>query len=152
MTFVQARSPREAGIEKTQTLPPTQPMDEEGIEGSLGSSLAIQASALAGISHGVETQVLKNMFNSLPPSSQIIESEMLGSSTLCTRTDVISSSPTDLETQRQSLPHDESMESSTADQLMKMDLVVPDRGLDCCCKVDVSPVLCFRPGLTEIPA
>lgn len=79
MTFVQARSPHEIGIEKTQVLPPTQPMSDEGIEEDSGPIPPTQASALAGISHGVETQILKNMFESLPPSSQIPESEMLGS-------------------------------------------------------------------------
>ena len=54
-------------------------MSDEGIEGS-DPVLQTQASALAGISHGVETYIFKNMFDSLPPSSQIIDSEMLGSS------------------------------------------------------------------------
>ena len=78
LDFHQARSPHEPGVETTQVLPPTQPMSEVGTEGS--QVYITQPSALAGISHGVETQVLRNMFNSLPPSSQIIESEMLGPS------------------------------------------------------------------------
>ena len=79
VTIFQALSSHGVGIEKTQPLPPTQPMDDEGVEGS-GPVLMTQASALAGVSHGVETRILKNMFDSLPPSSQIIGSEMLGSS------------------------------------------------------------------------
>jgi hypothetical protein len=80
MTFVQAFSSHETGIEKTQVLPSTQPMSVDGIEEGLDPVLMTQAPTLAGISHGVETQILKNMFDSLPPSSQLIESEMLGSS------------------------------------------------------------------------
>lgn len=56
---------------------------------------------------------------------------------------MISSDFTDLETQRQSLPHEESIESVTADQSMKIDSIVADRGLDCCCEVDVRPFLRF---------
>lgn len=78
MTFVQAFSSHETGVEQTQALPSTQPMSDEEIEENLDPALMTQASALAGTSHGVETQILKNMFDSLPPSSQIIESEMLG--------------------------------------------------------------------------
>jgi len=33
---------------------------------------------------------------------------------------------------------------------MKMDSVVPDRGLECCCEVDVRLFLHFLPGLTGI--
>jgi len=80
VTLPQAFSSHEAGIEKTQALPPTQPMSIEGIEEGLDPVLMTQAPTLAGISHGVETQILKKMFDSLPPSSQPIESEMLGSS------------------------------------------------------------------------
>jgi len=79
VTFFQALSSHGVGIEKTQPLPPTQPMNDGGIEES-DPVLMTQASALAGVSRGVETQILRNMFDSLPPSSQIIESEMLGSS------------------------------------------------------------------------
>lgn len=61
-----------------------------------------------------------------------------------------SPNPTDLETQKQSLPREESIESFTEDQPMKMDPVVPDRGLECCCEVDVRLFLHFRPGLTGI--
>lgn len=57
-------------------------MNDEGIEEGPGPVVQTQASALAGISNGVETQILKNMFDSLPPSSQSIDSEMLGSSLL----------------------------------------------------------------------
>ena len=63
-----------------------------------------------------------------------------------------SSNSTDLETQKQSLPHEESIESFTEDQPMKMDSVVQDRGLECCCEVDVRLFLHFRPGLTGIPS
>ena len=56
---------------------------------------------------------------------------------------VISLGSTDLETQRQSLPHEESIESFTPDQSMKVDSTVADRGLDCCCEVDVSLYLGF---------
>lgn len=76
--FFQALSSHEVAIEKTQPLPPTQPMGGEGAEEGPGTVLMTQASALAGVSHGVETQILKNIFDSLPPSSQIVESEMLG--------------------------------------------------------------------------
>ncbi|KAF9789652.1 HORMA-domain-containing protein [Thelephora terrestris] len=113
------RSLHEVGVERTQVLPSTQPMSGEGAEEGSGSILLTQASALAGMSQGVETQVLKNMFDSLPPSSQIVESEML-----------------DLETQQPSLPREESIGSSTGDQPMKVDSIVADRGLDCCCEVD----------------
>jgi len=34
---------------------------------------------------------------------------------------------------------------------MKVDTVVPDRGLECCCEVDVRSFLRFQPGLTGIP-
>jgi len=78
VTFFQALSSHEVGIERTQPLPLTQPMDDEGAGEGSGTVLMSQASTLAGVSHGVETQILKNMFDSLPPSSQIIESEMLG--------------------------------------------------------------------------
>jgi len=64
VTFVQARSPQEAGVETTQVLPPTQEMSDDRIGESLGLVLQTQASALAGISHGVETQILENMFDS----------------------------------------------------------------------------------------
>jgi hypothetical protein len=74
VTPLQARSSHENGIDKTQALPPTQPMIDEDLD----LVPATQASALAGISNGVETQFLKNMFDSLPPSSQVIESDMLG--------------------------------------------------------------------------
>jgi len=57
---------------------------------------------------------------------------------------MISSDSTDLETQRQSLPHEESIESFTADQSMKIDSIATDRGLDCCCEVDVRLFLYFR--------
>ena len=76
VTFFQALSSHE--IEKTQPLPRTQPIGDEGAKEGSGTVLMTQASALAGVSHGVETQILKDMFDSLPPSSQIIESEMLG--------------------------------------------------------------------------
>ena len=78
VTIVQAGSSHRLGMEKTQVLPPTQPMSDEGIEDDLHPVPTTQASTLAGISHGVETQILSNMFNSLPPSSQINESEILG--------------------------------------------------------------------------
>jgi hypothetical protein len=78
VTFVQAGSSHRLGMEKTQVLPLTQPMSDEGIENDLHPVPTTQASTLAGISHGVETQILSNMFNSLPPSSQINESEILG--------------------------------------------------------------------------
>ncbi|KAF9645068.1 DNA-binding protein [Thelephora ganbajun] len=136
VTSAQARSSYELGIGKTQTLPPTQPMSEEGIEGELGPVPTTQAATLAGISHGVETQVLKNMFDSLPPSSQINESEMLGSSVFHIRMKNDLKGFTDLETQKQSLPREGSTESFTGDQSMKVDPVVVDRGLDCCCEVD----------------
>lgn len=55
---------------------------------------------------------------------------------------------TDLETQQQSRPREESFEPFTADESMRVDPVVPDRGLKCCCEVDVRFLLCFRPGLT----
>lgn len=55
-------------------------MGDERVGEGVGPVLQTQASALAGISHGVETQVLKNVFDSLPPSSEIVESEMLGMS------------------------------------------------------------------------
>ena len=80
VTFFQALSSHGVGVEKTQPLPPTQPMNDEGIEEESDQIIMTQASSLAGVSHGVETQILKNMFGSLPPSSQIIGSEMLGSS------------------------------------------------------------------------
>ena len=80
VTSFQALSSHGVGIEKTQPLPPTQSMGDEGIEEGSGPVLMTQASALAGVSHGIETQILKNMLDSLPPSSQIIGSEMLGSS------------------------------------------------------------------------
>jgi len=86
VTLFQALSSDGIGIEKTQPLPLTQPMGEEGTEEDSGPVLMTQASALAGISHGVETQVLKNMFDSLPPSSQTMESEMLGPSAFHIRT------------------------------------------------------------------
>jgi hypothetical protein len=66
-------------------LPPTQSMSDEGIEEDLDPVSMTQASTLAGISHGIETQVLKNAFGSLPPSSQINDSEMLGSVVLSIR-------------------------------------------------------------------
>ena len=69
-------------MEKTQALPSTQQMDGEGIEGDFDPAPMTRASTLAGISHGVETQILKNMFDSLPPSSQVNDSEMLGSAVL----------------------------------------------------------------------
>jgi len=74
-------------MEKTQVLPPTQQMNDE--ETREGSDLVpmTQSSTLAGISHGVETQILRNAFGSLPPSSQIHESEMLGS-VVCMRTEI----------------------------------------------------------------
>ena len=75
-------------MEKTQTLALTQPMSGEGIEDSLDPVPMIRASTLAGISHGVETQILKNMFNSLPPSSQVNDSEMLGSTVLYIRIEI----------------------------------------------------------------
>lgn len=84
--FLQTRSPYETGIEKTQVLPLTQPISGEEIEGRSSLALPTQASALSGISGGVETQILKNMFDSLPPSSQIPESEMLGLSNPYLRT------------------------------------------------------------------
>ena len=88
MTFVQAGPSHEVGMEKTQVLPPTQPMSDEGTrEDSDPFPLMTQSSTLAGISHGVETQILKNAFGSLPPSSQIIDSEMLGS-VICMRTEI----------------------------------------------------------------
>jgi hypothetical protein len=149
MTFVQVRPSHEAGIEKTQVLPPTQPMDDEGTEEA--PILATQASALAGVSHGVETQVLRNMFDGLPPSSQIVDSEMLGWSHSSAMIEGVSFYPTDLETQVQSLPREESIESFTADQPMKVDSIVPDRGLDCCCEVNVRLFSGPTPGLTQIP-
>ena len=80
MTIVQAGPSHEVGIEKTQVLPPTQPMSDDGNGDGLDPlPLMTQSSTLAGISHGVETQILKNAFGSLPPSSQINDSEMLGS-------------------------------------------------------------------------
>ena len=79
VTLVQAGSSHEIIMEKTQVLPPTQPMDDEGTAEALDPIPMSQGSTLAGISHGVETQVLRNAFGSLPPSSQINESEMLGS-------------------------------------------------------------------------
>ena len=67
-------------MEKTQVLPSTQPMSDEGSREGLDQvPLMTQSSTLAGISHGVETQILRNAFGSLPPSSQINDSEMLGS-------------------------------------------------------------------------
>jgi hypothetical protein len=62
---------------------------------------------------------------------------------------VTSLNSTDLETQKQSLPREESIESFTEDQPTKMDSAVPDRGLECCCEVDVCLFLHFRPGLTS---
>lgn len=85
VTLFQALSSDGVGIEKTQPLPPTQQMGEEEIEEGSGPVPMTQASALAGISHGVETQILKTMFDSLPPSSQIMELEMLGPSVFRTR-------------------------------------------------------------------
>ena len=63
-----------------------------------------------------------------------------------------SSGSTDLETQRQGPPREESMESLTADQSTKIDSFVPDRGLECCCEVDVRLISCFRHGLTGTPS
>ena len=80
VTFFQALSSHEIGIEKTQALSQTQPMGVEEIEGLDPVLMTQDDPTLAGISHGVETQILKNMFDSLPPSSQPIGSEMLGSS------------------------------------------------------------------------
>ena len=127
-------------------------MSDGGFEEDSGEVSMTQGSALAGISHGVETQVLKNMFDSLPPSSQVVGSEMLGSSAFTVRvgSDLIGS--TDLETQQQSRPREESVESFTADESMKVDPAVPDRGLKCCCEVDVCFLLSFRLDLTGIPA
>ena len=62
-------------------------MGNEEIEEDLDPNPVTQASTLAGMSHGVETQILKDMFDSLPPSSQIIESEMLGLSASRARTE-----------------------------------------------------------------
>ena len=87
MTFIQAGSSHEAVMEKTQVLPPTQPMGDEGTREGLDPVSMTQSSTLAGISHGVGTQILRNAFGSLPPSSQINESEMLGS-VICMGTDI----------------------------------------------------------------
>lgn len=84
VTFVQACSSYEIDMEKTQTLPSTQPMNDEGTEEGLEPVPVTQTSTLAGISHGVKTQILRNMVDSLPPSSQMNESEMLGLSILYT--------------------------------------------------------------------
>ena len=61
---------------------------------------------------------------------------------------MISSDSTDLETQRQSLPHRVSIEPFAAGQPTKTDSIVADHGLDCCCEVDVRIFLCFLPSLT----
>jgi len=67
-------------VEQTQVIPPTQPMSDVGTREDLDPvPLITQGSTFAGISHGVETQILRNAFGSLPPSSQINDSEMLGS-------------------------------------------------------------------------
>lgn len=87
VTIVQAGPSHEVGMEETQVLPLTQQMDDEGIEEAFDPVLTTQTSTLAGISHGVETQILKNMFDSLPPSSQVNDSEMLGSVALYIRTE-----------------------------------------------------------------
>ena len=87
VTLLQALSPHEIGIEKTQVLSSTQQASNGGSEGDSGVVPMTQASALAGISHGVETQVLENMFGSLPPSSQVAGSDMLGSSAFPIRVD-----------------------------------------------------------------
>lgn len=144
----QALSPQEIGIEKTQVLPSTQQMSDGEFEGDSGEVSMIQASALAGISHGVETQLLKNMFGSLPPSSQVVGSEMLGTSASPVIVGSDLTDFTDLETQQQIRPREESVESFTADESMTVDPAVPDRGLKCCCEVDVRFLLSFRPDLT----
>lgn len=120
-------------------------MNEGGIEEDSGAAPVTQISTLAGISHGIETQILKKMFDSLPPSSQVDESEILGSAVLASGWGANSLDSTDLETQRQNLPREESIESFTADQSMKIDSTTADRGLDCCCEVDVRLYLYFRP-------
>jgi hypothetical protein len=111
-------------------------MSDGGNDEDSAPVLPTQASSLAGISHGVETQILKNMFNSLPPSSQIVESEMLGPSDSYVRIRSTSHYPADLETQRQSPPREESIESF-ADKSMEIASRVIDRGLDCFCEVEV---------------
>jgi hypothetical protein len=58
----------------------------------------------------------------------------------------------DLETQRRSLPREESIESFTGDQSMRVDSTVADRGLDCYCGVDVRLFFKFvRLILTRTP-
>ena len=129
VTLFQALSSHEIGIERTQVLSSTQQASDGESEGGSGVVSMTQASALAGISHGVETQVLENMFGSLPPSSQVVGSEILGLFAFPITVDGDLTDDTDLETQQQSRPGGESFGSFTADESMEVDPVVPDRGL-----------------------
>lgn len=58
---------------------------------------------------------------------------------------------TDLETQRQRMHREESIESFIADRPMGIDSLVADRGLDCCCEVEVRLFLRFRQWLILPP-
>ena len=57
---------------------------------------------------------------------------------------MISSDPIDLETQGQTLPREDSIGSFTAGQPVKANSIAADRGLDCCCEVDVRLLLFFQ--------